>query len=135
MEKLPTLETMMAIVATLLFGHTLGPVVSTLALIVFGWFGGMLIGLLRLQTSDNTPEKNRVKTLWFVIVSFIVTIGTAGTAATWLSAHTAGAPADWLFIVAVVVPAIGTDWVRIGKWFASLVGRGVERMVESRMKE
>lgn len=133
MEKIPSLETLIAVAATVLFGHKLGPLVSTFALITFGWFGGMLVGLLRLQAN---PEGGglRVRTLWFVVVSFVVTVGSASTAATWLAAHNGGNPADWLFFVALGIPAIGMDWLGIGKWFMALVGRGIERLVELRIK-
>jgi hypothetical protein len=133
-EKIPSLETLIAVAATVAFGQKLGPLVSTFALIVFGWFGGMLVGLLRLQTDSEDGVRTRVRTLWFVAVSFVVTVGSASTAATWLAAHNGGSPADWLFFVALGIPAVGMDWIRIGKWFAALVGRGVERLVESRIK-
>jgi hypothetical protein len=132
-EKIPSLETLIGVAATVMFGQQLGPLVSTFALIVFGWFGGMLVGLLRLQ-ADPEGGGVRVRALWFVVVSFVVTVGSASTAATWLAAHNGGNPADWLFFVALGIPAIGLDWLRIGQWFAALIGRGVERFVESRAK-
>lgn len=133
MEKIPSLETLIAVAATVVVGEKLGPLVSTFALITFGWFGGMLIGLLRMR-SDTEGTGVRVRTLWFVAVSFVVTVGSASTAATWLAAHNGGSPADWLFFVALGIPAIGMDWLRIGKWFMALVGRGIERLVELRLK-
>lgn len=133
MEKIPSLETVIAVAATVVVGEKLGPLVSTFALITFGWFGGMLVGLLRLQ-ADPGGAGVRVRTLWFVAVSFMVTVGGASTAATWLAAHNGGDPADWLFFVAVGIPAIGMDWIRIGEWFASLVRRCIERLVELRSK-
>lgn len=133
MEKIPSLETLIAIAATVVFGQKLGPLISTFALITFGWFGGMLIGLLRMR-SDDDGMGVRVRALWFVAVSFVVTVGSASTAATWLAAHNGGSPADWLFFVALGIPAIGMDWIRIAKWFFALVGRGIERLVESRFR-
>lgn len=133
MEKIPNLETFIAVVATVVFGQQMGPLISTFALIVFGWFGGMLVGLLRLQ-SDPEGGGVRVRALWFVMVSFVVTVGSASTAATWLAAHNGGNPTDWLFFVALGIPAIGMDWIRVGQWSAALVKRRIERFVESRSK-
>jgi len=128
MERIPGPETLAVAVATMVFGQALGPAVGTLVLITFGWFGGVIIGVLRMDSEPG--ERAWARTLGFVIVSFVVTVGTAGSAATWIAAHTSGsAPSDWLFFVAVVIPAVGTDWLKIGKWVASRIGRAIDSRV------
>jgi hypothetical protein len=128
MERIPGPETLAVAVATLVFGQALGPAVGTLVLIVFGWFGGVIVGVLRMDAEPGAHAWAR--TLGFVVVSFIVTVGTAGSAATWLAARAGGgSPSDWLFFVAVVIPAVGMDWLLIGKWVASRIGRAIDSRV------
>ena len=104
--------------AGLVFGPQLAHVIGAYALIVLAWLGGALIGLWRRDPSD------RLGVARFVIVSLVLTLGATVPVARWIDGQFNGVDAaNLLFPVAFLIPAIGTDWVRIGRWVADLVGR------------
>lgn len=99
-----------ALAATIV-GKEMAPYVGAYSVILFGWFGGMLIGLVRRE-----PSEDRWRTLAFVAITFIVTIGSTWVAAVWLAAKVSIESTYLLFPVAVVIPAVGEDWIKIIKW-------------------
>lgn len=122
MEKVSSFEQIVYLVAVTWFGQALGPALGTMVLIVLGWLGGVIIGLFRIEDSD------RIGTLGFIVVTFIGTLGTAGTAATFLATTTAKigvgmSPADLLFFVALAIPMIGKDWLALYRWGLARVRR------------
>ena len=125
MDKIPSLDAIVVAVAIWAFGNVLGPALGVMMLIVFGWFAGVIIGVWRMG-EDGT----RIKTVWFLVVSFIVTVGGAGALANIVAPHLHSKPFELLFFVAIIIPAIGTSWLGILRW----VGRLVVRVIESRVK-
>ena len=124
-EKIPSLDAILVGVAVWAFGNVLGPALGVVMLIVFGWFAGVIIGVWRMG-EDGT----RIKTVWFIVVSFIVTVGGAGVLANIVAPRVHSTPFELLFFVAIAIPAVGTSWLGIFKW----AGRIVMRLVESKVK-
>lgn len=120
MDKIPTLDAAALAVFAWAFGAYLGPILGTLFLITFGWFLGVIVGLWRL------PDGTRIRPLWFVVVTFGATVGSASVAATWIAQRFHTSPMEWLFFVAIAIPAIGEDWVRVARWAWGLLQRAVE---------
>lgn len=124
MDKIPTLDTIAIAGATYLLGSYLGPILGTLFLIMFGWFLGVIVGLWRL------PDTSRIRPLWFVVVTFGATVGSASLAATWI-AHRVGAnPSEWLFFVAIGIPAVGHNWIDAGVWAWGLARNVIEHRID-----
>lgn len=100
--------------AALVVGPALAPIVGAYTLILFGWFGGVLIGLYRRKPSS------RMSTAAFAAVTFIVTMGSTVSAAELVASNIPGFTASsktLLFAVAVAIPAIGDNWVDISQRF------------------
>lgn len=112
MEKIPSFDSMVLSVAIWAFGTVLGPSLGVMMLIFFGWFVGVVIGVWRME-----EPVTRVNTVWFVLLSFIVTVGGAGTLANKVAPHMHSTPFELLFFVAILLPGIGMSWVDIAKWF------------------
>lgn len=125
MEKIPSIDSVFVLLATAAVGKLLGPTLGIYMLIVFGWFCGAIIGVFRIE--DGT----RIKTAWFLVVTFGGTVGGAAIAANLLSSKFSGPPSDWLFCVAIAIPAIGTDWLRVGRWLGSHAWRKAKRIFEA----
>ncbi len=125
MEKIPSLDTVLVTLAVWAFGNVLGPALGMMMLIVFGWFAGVIIGVWRMG-EDGT----RINTIWFVVVSFIVTVGGAGALANIVAPHLHSKPFELLFFVAIAIPAIGTSWLGIIRW----AFRRAARLAESKVK-
>lgn len=122
----PTLDpvSVAVAVATLLVGPKLAPVLGAYTLILFGWFAGVLIGVYRRDAGS------RMGTAVFVVVMFIVTMGSTVSAAELVAAHlpyfksTASA---LLFPVSILIPAVGDDWISISRWAWRLLAARFER--------
>ena len=109
-------------VAVALAGAVLGPamagIVGAYGVILLGWLGGALVGLWRRDPSD------RLGVVRFLVITLILTLGATVPASQWLDSQF-----DWaesgslLFPVAFLIPAIGTDWVRVGRWALNWIGR------------
>ncbi len=123
MERIPSIDTIVIGVAVWAVGGALGPALGTIMLIVFGWFWGMLVGVWLMRADE--PHR-RVKTAWFVAVSFGVTVGGAGIVANWLAPYLRTQPFELLFFVAVGIPAVGMKWVDLAKWAWGLRRRSIE---------
>lgn len=125
MEKIPSLDAIAVSFAIWAFGTVLGPALGVMMLIVFGWFAGVVIGVWRMG-EDGT----RIKTVWFVVVSFIVTVGGAGALSNILAPHVHSTPFELLFFVAIMIPAVGTSWLAIAKWAIRIRKRLIETMLK-----
>lgn len=108
--------------ATALVGPQLALYVGTYGVIALAWLGGVFIGLYRVR-----GPVSRGFMAGFAAVSFLVTLGLtvplAEVAADWIVkaapwASSTGAK-GLLFPVAVLIPAIGTSWIDIGRWIWS----------------
>lgn len=130
MGKTPSFDELVGLLATMWFGQMLGPALGTLFLICFGWLAGAIVGVIRMESGS------RFSTLQFLVVSFVITVGAAGTLAGMITTHWQGAgPASqWLFLVAVMIPAVGTSWIGIFKWAAGLARGIMERIATQRFK-
>lgn len=122
----PTLDPFAVAVglATMIVGPTLAPILGAYSLILFGWFAGVLIGVYRREPSS------RMGTVVFIVVMFVLTMGSTVTAAEMIVAHTpyyAGTATALLFPLAVLIPAVGDDWLVIIKWAWRLVVARFER--------
>lgn len=126
MGRVPSIEDILVGLAVWLTGAVVGPQLGAMLLIMFGWFGGVLIGVWRIRY-EAEDEHRRIKTAWFVLVSFIVTVGGAGVAANTLAPHLKSQPFELLFFVALAIPAIGPSWLRIGRWAATILKRVVHQ--------
>ena len=111
-------------IAALLVGPKLAPILGGYTLIMFGWFAGVLIGVYRRDAGS------RMGTIVFVLLFFLVTMGTAATAAELLAPYIGGKTNALLFPVAVLIPAIGDDWIAVAKWAWRLVAARFERRAE-----
>lgn len=118
----------LALALTAVFGAQVAQVASAYTVILFGWFGGCIVGALRM------PEGPRFKLVAFVLVSFVFTMGLTVPLAEALAQYAPVLlPGDLavnakalLFPVAAAVPAIGHTWLDIGAWAIGLVRRRVE---------
>lgn len=109
------LISVIAAVLVVLIGPQFAPVLSAYAVIVMGWFVGLLIGLFRREPGS------RVSTLMFVVVSLIITLGVSVPAASAASEYLGGIEFKSLLMpVAFAIPAIGEDW---GKFFVWVWGK------------
>jgi hypothetical protein len=125
-ERIPSIDTIAVAFAVWMVGGVLGPSLGTIMLIAFGWFWGMLVGVW-LMRADETYR--RIKTGWFVAVSFGVTVGGAGMLANWVAPKLQTHPFELLFFVAVGIPAVGMKWIDLAKWAWGLRRRAVEEKV------
>jgi hypothetical protein len=109
-------------VAVLVLTAIVGPQFATVAgaytVILFGWFGGVIVGALRM------PHQGRMPLGLFVLLSLIVTMGATVPLSDFLSLNTTRflpgtvsmGSAGLLFPVAFALPAIGHSWVGIVAW-------------------
>lgn len=112
-------------VATALLGSKWAPYAGAYGLIVFCWVAGVLIGLYRMPPGSN------VHAAAFVVVSFVVTAGTTVPLAEIASDFLPGATVQTLLVpLAIVIPAVGMDWLPIGRWFFDRLGAIFRRKVE-----
>jgi hypothetical protein len=113
-------------VAVLIVGPIFAPYLAAYTLIMFGWFGGVMVGVWR------RPSSSLLGTLAFVIVTFVLTMGLTVWAAELMAPYVGQASRLLLIPVAVLIPAIGDDWISIGRWALGVLGRRIERKAESR---
>jgi hypothetical protein len=125
-ERIPSIDTIAVGLAVWLVGGVLGPALGTVMLITFGWFWGMLVGVWLMRADE---AYRRIKTAWFVAVSFGVTVGGAGMLANLLAPTLKTHPFELLFFVAVGIPAVGMKWIDLAKWAWGLRRRAVEEKV------
>lgn len=130
MHKVPSLEDVAIGLAVWATGSVIGPFLGAYILVVFGWFFGVLVGVWRLQF-EPADQFRRVKTAWFVAVSFGVTVGGAGLGANWIAPHLHRTPFELLFFVSFAIPAVGHTWITIANW----VGGAVRRRFDQRFRE
>lgn len=97
-------------IAAALVGPKLAPYVGAYTLILFGWFGGVLVGVYRRDSAS------RMGTAIFVTVSFVLTVGVTVPAAQWLSPMAGAASTALLFPVSFLIPAVGDTWNKIAAW-------------------
>jgi MFS family permease len=121
-HKVPSLEDVAIGLAVWATGSVIGPFLGAYILIVFGWFFGVLVGVWRLRF-DLTDQNRRIKTAWFVAVSFGVTVGGASLGANWIAPQFHRTPFELLFFVAFGIPAVGHTWITIAKWVSGIVKR------------
>lgn len=130
MQKVPSLEDVAIAVAVWGTGSVIGPFLGAYILILFGWFFGVLVGVWRLKF-EPADQHRRIKTAWFVLVSFGVTVGGSGLGANWIAPYLHRTPFELLFFVAFSIPAVGHTWITIAKW----VGVKVLRRFDQRFRE
>ena len=109
-------------VLTLVFTAALGPqladAVGSYAVILVGWFAGLIWGTLRLP--------NGIMPLWaFTMLTFAVTFGLTVPAAEFLASNAALIlPVGWksaearslFFPIAMAIPAVGHSWPACVLW-------------------
>lgn len=109
-------------IAGSLLGPVLAPYVGAYTVILFGWAGGLLIGLYRRDPAS------RLSTARFTAVTLILTIGATTVAADFLSSKVSVGASLLLFPIAFLIPAIGHSWLDIGAWavrrVATMLGGG-----------
>jgi hypothetical protein len=97
---------------TVLLGGQFAQAIGAYSVILLGWLGGAMIGVLRM------PTVPRLTLAACIVASLVVTLGVTVPLAALLAdvLHTA-APAtktldarDLLFVVAAAIPAIGHSW-------------------------
>jgi MFS family permease len=130
MDRVPSIENVAIGIAVWATGTVIGPFLGAYMLIVFGWFFGVLVGVWRLKF-DPDDHSRRIKTAWFVAVSFGVTVGGASLGANLLAPQLHRTPFELLFFVAFGIPAVGHTWLTIAKW----VGGIVRRRFDQRFRE
>jgi len=130
MQRVPSLEDVAIAIAIWGTGSVIGPFLGAYILILFGWFFGVLVGVWRLKF-EPSDEHRRIKTAWFVMVSFGVTVGGAGLGANWIAPYLHRTPFELLFFVAFAIPAVGHTWITIAKW----VGVKVMNRFDQRFRE
>ena len=96
--------------AAAMVGPKLAPYVGAYTLILMGWFAGVLIGIYRRDVGS------RIGTGAFVVVSFILTIGSTVATAETLSPHLGVSITYLLIPVAVLIPAVGDTWFDVARW-------------------
>lgn len=96
-------------IAGTLIGQQFAPYVGAYVAIVFGWLAGVLVGLAFREPTS------RLKAGTFVAVSFIITIGSTSVAASYLAAKVSVESTYLLFPLAVIIPAVGERWFRVGQ--------------------
>jgi hypothetical protein len=112
-------------IAGALLGPRWAPYVGAYGLILFGWLGGVLVGLYRKDAGT------RVHVAAFLAVSLVVTIGATVPLAEIASDYVPKATLQTLlFPVAFLIPAIGMDWLRIGRWVVAKLGDVITRKAE-----
>jgi MFS family permease len=130
MQRVPSLEDVAIAIAIWGTGSVIGPFLGAYILILFGWFFGVLVGVWRLKF-ELSDEHRRIKTAWYVMVSFGVTVGGAGLGANWIAPYLHRTPFELLFFVAFAIPAVGHTWITIAKW----VGVKVMNRFDQRFRE
>lgn len=112
-------------IAGALLGPKLAPYVGAYGLILFGWLGGVLVGLYRKEPGT------RVHVAAFLAVSFVLTVGATVPLAEMASDYVPKATvATLLFPVAFLIPAVGLDWLKVGRWVAERIAAFVSRKTE-----
>jgi len=118
----------LVLVLTAWLGKEFAAVAGAYTIILFGWFGGCIVGTLRMPPG-------RVRLAAFVTASFVITMGLTVPLAELLAANMPDmmgiSSKALLFPVAALLPAIGHSWIDIGLWVAGLVRRRVERREET----
>lgn len=106
-------------------GPELAPFASAYALILLGWFAGLLIG-----TYLRPPDGKRLPIAAFAFVSLVVVLGVTVPLSNFVAHYASTAipgqavDAKGLFLaIAVAIPAIGHRWVAVGKWLAAGIKR------------
>jgi hypothetical protein len=124
-EQVPGIVSVAVLLVTAMLGPEFALAVGAYGVIMLGWFGGVLIGLWRM------PPASRAHMAIFVAVSLVATLGVT-VSATELLAGAMRAALPWasaveahglLFPVAFVLPAIGHNWIDVGRWVWSLRSR------------
>jgi hypothetical protein len=93
-----------------LLGAQLAAILSPYVVIIFGWAAGAIIGVFRRDV------KSSMSTFWFVVGSFMFTVGLTGTAADLAAKHVpwlGGSATAILFPVAAAIPAFADKWDRL----------------------
>lgn len=119
----PTLDPFAVAVslAALVVGPALAPILGAYTLILFGWFAGVLVGVYRRESGS------RMGTFVFVIVTFVVTMGSTVSAAEMIAPNFPVEVRALLFPVSILIPAIGDNWVDIAKWAWRLLANRFDR--------
>jgi len=102
-----------AALAGAMLGPQMAPYVGAYTVILFAWVGGVLVGVYRRDPNS------RMKTAVFVAVTFVLTIGSTAAAASMLAAKVSAESTTLLFPIAFMIPAVGDDWIAVGKWLFS----------------
>lgn len=115
---------------TLFLGPQMAAVVGAYVVILFGWAGGVMVGLYRIPADPPVTLLHRAA---FMAITLIAVLGVTVPAAEisaqairtmlpWLSAT----EAKGLFLpVAALIPAVGHDWLKVGAWAWGLVRRRI----------
>ena len=100
------------LIAGALLGQTVGPYVGAYSVILLGWLVGVLVGLFRRD------PVSRMSTALFVMITFVMTVfltvGAKDLVARYLPIPIDGG--TLLFLIALVIPAVGDNWIDIAKW-------------------
>lgn len=125
--------TVLAAVATAAIGPEFADELAAYTVILVGWAGGVLWGLVNLP--NNPPWSGWRPRLAFVIGTFaaamFATVAIASIVATIVSTWVPGLSRtdvkDYLFVIATAIPAVGHNWSRIISWSADVVKSRVSR--------
>lgn len=118
----------LVLVLTAWLGNEFAAVAGAYTIILFGWFGGCIVGTLRMPAG-------RIRLAAFVVASFVITMGLTVPLSELLAANAPNvlgvSSKALLFPVAALLPAIGHSWIDIGGWAAGLLRRRIESREET----
>jgi hypothetical protein len=109
------------LLATALVGERYAAIAGPYTVILFAWFGGVLMGLYRREPSS------RGKLALFVVITFVLTFGLTVPAADLIARYAPAGMTALLFPVAFLIPAVGEDWIPLVRWAVRLWKRRKEQ--------
>lgn len=120
------LVSLLVLVASLLFGDTLGHALGPYAVIVLGALLGAAWSASRLDPRGGVSTLRHIAMM--VVLALIVTVPLASWGADYFQIER-----RWLFgPVAVVIAGVGPDWPAVARWAAALARNAVEAIANRR---
>lgn len=98
-------------VAGILLGPKLAVYVGGYALILIGWFVGLMFGLFRRR-----PDQERMPVWAFTLCTLGISLCTTVPLSEYAAQHLPFSPTVLLFPVAFVIPAFPDRWSVAGRW-------------------
>ncbi len=96
--------------AGFIWGPTAAQFVAAYALILFAWFGGLLVGLYRRNGDARLPS-------WaYALITLVVCVGMTVPIAQWLSSYLGASYTGLLLPVAFLIAAAPDKWQAAGSW-------------------